>query len=487
MSNRITKIFGPPGTGKTTRLLMIVEEAMKAGTPPERIAYMAFTKKAADEAVNRAQEKFNMGPERFPFFRTLHSMAFRDLSMRRDDIMSDEHYKELGNALGFQFTSVDDDFLFIPLGTALGDKVSRIEALSRIRNVSLEDQWCEASERDCPWAAVEQWAKGLKQYKEMRGLMDFTDLLENYNTPLDVDLFIIDEGQDLSPLQWRVVRVAASNAKQIYLAGDDDQCIYSWAGADVNKFLSIRAKTEILPTSWRLPKSIWRLATQITDGISVRQPKTWNSRAEEGSVNFLRYESLLDVKQGTWLLLSRNHRFLSRFRTVMENQGYPYMMEGRHSTNDSTTKAIIAWGNWIKGRPLLPAEVKCLVSVMPQLEGFKPKEEVTIQNSPIATNKALLKMNWMDALVIPAQKREYIRACLANKESLTDKPRIAISTIHRVKGGEADHVVLIPDLTIRPWHSLTTDEEQRVLYVAVTRAKHSLTFIQPQTQKHYPV
>lgn len=483
----ITKIFGPPGTGKTTRLLKIVEDAMKKGIAPERIAYMAFTKKAATEAVTRAMEQFNLPEDRFPFFRTLHSMAFRDLSMRRDDIMSDEHYKELGEVLGFQFTSIDDDFLFIPLGTALGDKASRIEALSRIRNVSLEDQWFESNERDCPWVAVKQWADGLRKYKDMRGMMDFTDLLENFNTPLDVDLFIIDEGQDLSPLQWKVVRVAAANAEQIYLAGDDDQCIYSWAGADVDKFLNIKAHTEILPVSWRLPRSIYKLATQVTDGITHRQPKTWSSRAEEGSINFLRYESLLDMSKGSWLLLSRNHRFLSRYRSVLENQGYPYMMEGRHSTDDATTRAILAWEHWRKGKPISPAECKAIAKLIPSLEGFSPKEEVTIGNSPIAGDEELLKKNWMDALVIPPQKREYVRACLANKESLTAKPRISVSTIHRTKGGEADHVVLIPDLTIRPWHALNTDEEQRVLYVAITRARHSLTFIQPQTQKHYAI
>jgi superfamily I DNA/RNA helicase len=213
----------------------------------------------------------------------------------------------------------------------------------------------------------------------------------------------------------------------------------------------------------------------------------WTSKAEEGSVNFLRYESLLDVRKDSWLLLSRNHRFLHRFEQVLKNQGYPYMMEGRHSTNDTTTKAILSWEAWRKGKPIAPSDVKAISTVLPILEGFKPKEEVTIQNSPIALQSELIGMNWMDALQIPPHKREYIRACLSNKESLTAKPRITVSTIHRVKGGEADHVVLIPDLTIRPWHALNTDEEQRVLYVAITRAKHSLTFIQPQTQKHYPV
>ena len=49
-------ILGPPGTGKTTTLLKIVEDALSRGVPPERIAYLAFTRKAANEAKDRAIE-----------------------------------------------------------------------------------------------------------------------------------------------------------------------------------------------------------------------------------------------------------------------------------------------------------------------------------------------------------------------------------------------------------------------------------------------
>lgn len=485
MTNRVNKILGPPGTGKTTRSLNIVQEALSAGIPPERIAYMSFTKKATDVAIARAQERFNFPAERFPHFRTLHSMAFRYIFARRDDIMQEEHFKELGRMLGFKFTSLDDKLTMMPIGTALGDRVERICALARQRNVSLEAQWEESNFRDVPWLAVGQWAEGMKQYKESRGMLDYTDLLEQYDAPLDVDLFIVDEAQDLSPLQWKVVKIAASQAKTLYLVGDDDQCIYDWAGADVNFFLRIRASIEVLPESFRLPRAVHALAEEVVQRISHRQAKSWRGKEEEGDVSRNVNEYSLDFSKGNWLLLSRNHIFLQRFEEILRNQGFPYSKEGRHSTNNSVTRGIINWERWRKGNPLKPSEVKWIVALIPELELWRPKVDVYLEDCPLPA--ARKQQNWMDALQVEPREREYIRACLANRERLTEEPRIIISTIHQVKGGEADHVVLIPDVTQNPWSQLHTDSEQRVLYVAVTRAKKTLTICQPQTNRSYVI
>ena len=69
-----TTIFGPPGTGKTTQLINIVQKELDSGTKPESIAFVSFSRKAAEEARTRAAEKLGMDVGQMVWFRTLHSL-----------------------------------------------------------------------------------------------------------------------------------------------------------------------------------------------------------------------------------------------------------------------------------------------------------------------------------------------------------------------------------------------------------------------------
>ena len=71
------------------------------------------------------------------------------------------------------------------------------------------------------------------------------------------DVAFIDEAQDLSPIQWKMFNIIKENSKYVILAGDDDQAIYGWAGADVKKFQQeISKKDIILPQSYRVPQDV---------------------------------------------------------------------------------------------------------------------------------------------------------------------------------------------------------------------------------------
>ena len=85
------KVFGPPGTGKTTYLLGVVQDELSKDTASNKIGYFAFTRKAANEARDRAIVKFpHLNPATdFPWFRTLHSLAFRCLGINKSEMMQD--------------------------------------------------------------------------------------------------------------------------------------------------------------------------------------------------------------------------------------------------------------------------------------------------------------------------------------------------------------------------------------------------------------
>jgi superfamily I DNA/RNA helicase len=96
-----TIILGPPGTGKTTTLLNLVDEFIQQGVRPKQIGYFSFTKKAAREAANRASEKFGLDIDTdLSNFRTLHSYAFRMLGMTKEKMMKTEDYREFGQKCG---------------------------------------------------------------------------------------------------------------------------------------------------------------------------------------------------------------------------------------------------------------------------------------------------------------------------------------------------------------------------------------------------
>ena len=64
-------------------------------------------------------------------------------------------------------------------------------------------------------------------------------------------VMFVDEAQDLSLIQWKLVRRIEENQQILLCAGDDDQCIYKWNGAHVNTFINLEGTREILENSLR--------------------------------------------------------------------------------------------------------------------------------------------------------------------------------------------------------------------------------------------
>ena len=79
-------ILGPPGCGKTYTLIQRIRKALEDGVRPEEIAFVSFTRKAIQEAVERVLDEFGMDIKQLAYFRTLHSIAFRTLGLSRGSV-----------------------------------------------------------------------------------------------------------------------------------------------------------------------------------------------------------------------------------------------------------------------------------------------------------------------------------------------------------------------------------------------------------------
>jgi len=134
-----TIVLGPPGTGKTETLLREVEKYLKT-TDPNRIGYFSFTQKAANEGRERAMKKFNLTEDDLPYFRTLHSLAFRRLGIKKENVMQRKHYADVGKQTGIRvdYNEWDDDQT--GLFTTNSDYL-RIIQLARLRGITPEQQY----------------------------------------------------------------------------------------------------------------------------------------------------------------------------------------------------------------------------------------------------------------------------------------------------------------------------------------------------------
>ena len=493
-------ILGPPGTGKTTKLLNLTEEYLEDGIEPHKIGYLAFTKRAANEALERAGDRFSLDQDQLIYFRTIHSLCYHWLGLKTSDVMARNHYKEFGDIMGEPLNGKMAKEEGATYGLSKGDQMLFIENIARNKKIKLHQQW-SLMRPDIPWTHMYWFCTGLEKYKEERYLKDYTDMLSLFlkeKTTPGLEVLIVDEAQDLSRLQWECIQKLALGVKNVYVAGDDDQAIYQWAGADVDSFIKLKGNVTVLQNSYRIPKKIHNVAQSILNRIPKqnRRDKSWLPRKEEGDVLvYVSYEHI-DFSQGEWLVLARNGYILNKVETYLKQLGFIYVKNNKLSVKQELLDAIGNWELLRKDRKVAADKIKDIYSYMTVGVGVtrgKKKLPGVLDDELLSLNELkkdhglLTDKIWHEALdKIGAKQREYIIACLRRNEKIS-KPRIKLSTIHAAKGGEADNVVLFTDISVKTWNELfkNPDGENRAFYVAVTRARQKLHIVQPATTKFF--
>ena len=494
LPNHTQVILGPPGTGKTSTLLGLIEDELQNGTNPESIGFFTFTKKAVNEGKERAMNKFSISNKELPYFRTLHSLAFRQLGLTRESVVSNSDIKDLNEKLNLKLTgrtTSDDGHLF---GMTHDDRLAFLENLARMRDISLKEQWHQVEDA-VGWFELERFARGLHLFKEDRLLVDYTDMLQKFLTEGDVpklDVMFVDEAQDLSPLQWAVVRKLADKAKKIYVAGDDDQAIYKWAGADVDYLIENSKNAMVLKQSYRVPSAVHKVAKQCIGQVRSRIYKEWTPRKEEGLVRWEPNIELVNMEKGDWLVLARTNYLLEDVDDYCRNEGWFFEVKGRPSIPESKIRAVLYWEKLRKGESISLNECANILKFV-KVSDYKKLDmldsNITLQYEDLKSHFSdLPDGKWFDVFtLLSAKEVSYIRAMLRRGEKITKQPRIRLSTIHAAKGGEATNVVLLTDITTRVYknYQQNPDDENRVFYVGVTRTKENLYLIEPKTTRCY--
>jgi len=350
--------------------------------------------------------------------------------------------------------------------------INRMEPLEEV----YQREYCDKS-----FTYIKHIVRSYIDFKMFYDVYDFNDLLQKlYEAlkdgsiqPLDVGTVFVDEAQDFTKLQWETVKLLFKNSSDMYVAADDDQALYEWAGVDVKYFLTLSYDTKtVLVQSHRLPEQILTFSKRILKHIENRFEKDTLPKKEPGEVRrLLSIDNLRITKNESWLFLVRNIFFGIPAKESLMQKGVPFLYFGKNYIDQKDIDAIYVWELYRSGKEELTDKKINLLKNYMDVETLYDKSK-----------------EWYKAfLYLDVDKARYYRKVLMAGFSLREKPRIEITTIHRSKGREADNVVLFPDqtYTTAELSQYNEDAEHRVWYVAATRTKKVLYIVEPESSTYY--
>lgn len=503
----VMKVHGPPGTGKTTELLRIMAEQ---GDTPSEVGFVSFTRAAVREAWKRCGVTSQQDA---PYMRTLHSLCYQ--ATGKPPILRDKDLKEFGGKR-YQFSTHKatpeaeiDEIIGAADATATGEAYLRFNKWARNRRIPYDgafDEFPHPGERlAMAWGrrTVLRFCEEYDAFRKDTGLCDFTSMLElalasGYVPP--VRSLYVDEAQDLSVLQFDLVRHWATNIPRTVLAGDADQAIYEFQGAEPRLFLDFPADEErTLNVSYRLPRAILQTAQALISRNIRRKSFAVEPRGEGGRIRWFNSISDLssrDLLEGrSTFILARNIYLLKEVDAHLRQLALPYIARrGAPAWHTKERDGVLALWHLHRGNPISGKDLQALANVTESKKHWKWGSKKTIAaldaktlvrpgelplHGAMPELMDIVRDNRVMALSIKdADRAVYIRDVLEKRgeSALVDPPRITTGTMHCVKGQEADTVLLLTGMSKRTYEGWWRDPEpeRRVFYVGVTRARHTL-------------
>ncbi len=506
-------ILAGAGTGKTRTITHRIAYAALTGTAqPEHVLAVTFTARAAGELRARLR---HLGVERVQA-RTFHASALRQLTYFWPRVVGGEpprlvesKFSLVGNAAGRARLR--------PTGAELRDLVAEIEwAKARLVSPAGYEAAAAALRREPPFDG-EQMAAVYAEYeaaKSRSGAVDFDDLLmltaaaieEHEDVAEEVRRryrhFLVDEYQDVSPLQQRLLDAWLGGRDDLCVVGDDDQTIYSFTGASRDYLLGFtdrfpRATVVRLVRDYRSTPQVVGLANRVLAGgkrLVAQQPEgpapvfqQHDDEPAEGAWVAARIRSLLDAgtPAAEIAVLYRINAQSEVYEATLAAAGIPYLVRGgeRYFDRPEVREAMLALR--VAARDAVDVALPDAVRAALASVGWTPEEPATRAGAARDRWEALAALVGLadEAAARPggATFADFVAELeqRAADQHVPSVSGVTLASLHAAKGLEWDAVFLVglTDGTLPIQHAVTpdeVDEERRLLYVGVTRARRDV-------------
>lgn len=522
MTDRTYHIIGPPGTGKTRYLAQQAENAVNA-RGSKSVLICSLTRAAAHEIAGRGTPvaEDNIG--------TLHAHAFRALGCPTiAETVVEEWNDKCESRHVLTDSKNNQSIIDAPeniIGQTEGDKCLSMVNILRAE-MTPEDLWVNASAINF----YQCW----NDWKQENGYMDFTDLIENAIQevpvhPSNPSVLLGDEAQDWSKLEATLFReIWGKHADTVILAGDEDQSLYVWRGSDPHIFSEYpipEENTKVLEQSYRVPRAVHKESQAWIRRIKNRTDVAYHPRDYEGYVRndwdytYINPEQMIseiESKDGTVMILASCGYMINNVCSFLRKAGVAFHNPYRTtnggwnpllSRKDSLSAAdrLYAflnpdnlnggWARWTKES--MQKWITPLASKGFLRHGVKEMVKAGDFKVPACADDWTLifereddilpcidhNLDWYGKHVLQSKTGPMDFAVrIAKKGKLTEKPKVIVGTIHSVKGGEVDHVFVFPDISYAAKKEGNMEGIIRMFYVAMTRAKKTLTLCGPASK-----